>query len=86
MAFQNWNGVCNELTKINNPTPIITGTEDVVTIPPSNSLILAEKIPVTWLVQIREAGHGLMNQFPEKFTRIVVTFLDETTSEKQSKA
>lgn len=72
---KNWNGVCNQLTEINNPTLIITGTEDVA-IPSYNSLILAEKIPGAWLVQIREAGHGLMYQFPEKFTRIVETFLD----------
>jgi pimeloyl-ACP methyl ester carboxylesterase len=78
---KNWSGVCNQLTKINNPTLIITGTEDVA-IPPSNSLILAEKIPGAWLVQIREAGHGLMYQFPENFTRIVETFLDNTNSYK----
>ena len=78
---KNWNGVCNQLTEINNPTLIITGTEDVA-IPSSNSLILAEKIPGAWLVQIREAGHGLMYQFPEKFTRIVETFLDETKSDR----
>ena len=78
---KNWSGVCKQLTKINNPTLIITGTEDVA-IPPSNSLILAEKIPGAWLVQIREAGHGLMYQFPENFTRIVETFLDETKSDK----
>jgi pimeloyl-ACP methyl ester carboxylesterase len=82
---KNWNGVCNQLTKVNNPTLIITGTEDVA-IPSSNSLILAEKIPGAWLVQIREAGHGLMYQFPEKFTRIVETFLDETKFDKRSKA
>ncbi len=78
---KNWNGVCNQLTKINNPTLIITGTEDVA-IPPSNSLILAEKIPGAWLVQIREAGHGLMYHFPDKFTRIVETFLYETKSDR----
>lgn len=78
---KNWNGVCNQLTKINNPTLIITGTEDVA-IPSPNSLILAEKIQGSWLVQVREAGHGLMYQFPEKFTRIVETFLDATKSDK----
>ena len=82
---KNWSGVCNQLTEINNPTLIITGTEDVA-IPSSNSLILAEKIQGSWLVQIREAGHGLMYQFPEKFTRILETFLEETKSDKQSKA
>ncbi|MBA3751147.1 MAG: alpha/beta hydrolase [Nitrosopumilus sp.] len=74
---KNWNGVCNQLTKITQPTLIITGTADVA-IPAANSLILVDKIPGAWLVQIKEAGHGLMYQFPEKFTTIVETFLNES--------
>ena len=46
---------------------IITGTEDVA-VPAANSLILAEKIPGAWLVQIKGAGHGLMYQYPEQFS------------------
>jgi len=78
---KNWNGICNQLTKITQPTLIITGTEDVA-IPAANSLILVDKIPGAWLVQIKEAGHGLMYQFPEKFTIIVETFLNETENSR----
>jgi pimeloyl-ACP methyl ester carboxylesterase len=48
----NWSGVCSQLTKISQPTLIITGTEDVA-VPAANSLILAQKIPGAWLVQIK---------------------------------
>ena len=47
----NWSGICNELSKTSNPVLIITGTDDVV-VPTQNSLIIAGKIPASWLVQI----------------------------------
>jgi pimeloyl-ACP methyl ester carboxylesterase len=74
---KNWSGVYNQLAKITQPPLIITGTEDVA-VPTANSLIIVEKIPEAWLVQMKEAGHGLMYQYPEKFTRIIETFLNET--------
>lgn len=39
-------------------------------------IVLAEKIPGAWLVQIKGGGHGLMYQYPDKFSRIVLTFLE----------
>ena len=48
----NWNGVCDELTKLAKPTLIITGTDDNAYQPHENSLILAGKIPGSWLVEI----------------------------------
>jgi len=77
----NWSGVCNLLQKVNIPSLIITGTEDEA-IPSKNSLILADKIPGSWLVQIKDAGHGLMYQYPETFTDIVKTFLNVTGTTK----
>lgn len=49
-----------------------------MTMPPpaGNSLMIVDKIPVAWLVQIRDAGHGLMNQYPDQFNKIVSTFLE----------
>lgn len=38
--------------------------------------MIAEKIPAAWLVQIKGAGHGLIYQYPDKFGRIVLTFLE----------
>ncbi len=56
---------------------IITGTKDVA-VPANNSLILANKIPGAWLIQVKDAGHGLMFQYPQEFTAIVETFLNST--------
>lgn len=74
----NWNGICSQLSKISTPTLVITGTEDVA-VPPANSLIIAAKIPGSWLVQIRGAGHGLMYQYPDKLSKVLQTFLTTTT-------
>ena len=74
---RNWTGVCDQLQHISIPTLIITGAEDVA-VPAANSLILVEKIPGAWLVQIKAAGHGLMFQYPEKFSEIVKAFLSTT--------
>ena len=43
--------------------------------PAANSLMIAEKIPGASLVRIKGAGHGLMYQFPDKFSKVVSTFL-----------
>ena len=74
----NWSGVCGRLSKISIPTLVITGTEDVA-VPAANSLIIAAKIPGSWLVQIKGAGHGLMHQYPEKLSKVLQTFLTTTT-------
>jgi pimeloyl-ACP methyl ester carboxylesterase len=74
-AIANWTGTCNAISNITHPILIITGTEDAFT-PAPNSLMLVERIPVSWLVQIRDAGHGLMYQFPGEFNRVLMTFLE----------
>lgn len=72
-------GTCNELSKVTQPTLVIVGTDDVW-LPATNSLMIVEKIPGAWLVQIKNAGHGLMNQYPDKFSKVVSTFLESETS------
>jgi pimeloyl-ACP methyl ester carboxylesterase len=78
-AIFNWTGTCNKLKNISQPTLVIVGTEDVLT-PPANSLLITERIPGAWLVQIKGAGHGLMYQYPEQFNKVLQTFLSTTTS------
>jgi pimeloyl-ACP methyl ester carboxylesterase len=75
-AIVSWfaTGTCNALSNITQPTLVIVGTDDIWT-PAANSLMIVEKIPAAWLVQIRDAGHGLMYQFPDKFSKAVSTFL-----------
>jgi pimeloyl-ACP methyl ester carboxylesterase len=76
-AIANWTGTCNNklLSRITQPTLIIVGTDDAFT-PAVNSLMLVDKIPSSWLVQIRDAGHGLMYQYPDEFNKILMTFLE----------
>ena len=76
----NWDGVCEELTKLTIPALIITGTDDNYYQPHENSLILAEKIPGAWLVQIENAAHAVMDQYPDEIGKILQTFLSTTTT------
>ena len=71
----NWSGVCDELAKIAKPTLVITGTDDNLYVPHANALVIAGKIPGAWLVQIKDAGHAVMDQYPEEVGKIVNTFL-----------
>ena len=73
-AIINWVGTCDRLNKISNPTLVVVGTKDVITVP-ANSLMIAEKIPGAWLIQIQGGGHALMFQYPEEFSRVILTFL-----------
>jgi pimeloyl-ACP methyl ester carboxylesterase len=74
----NWNGVCDELAKLAKPTLAITGTDDNLYQPHVNSLKIVEKIPGAWLVQIKNAGHGVTDQYPDEIGKIVNTFLSTT--------
>jgi pimeloyl-ACP methyl ester carboxylesterase len=76
-AIFNWTGVCSKLNNITQPTLVIVGTDDVIA-SPINSLLITERIPGAWLVQMKGAGHGLMYQYPEKFSSILITFLSTT--------
>ena len=60
-ASVTWTGTCNTLSSITQPTLVIVGMNDD---PAPDSLTLAEKIPVSWLIRIGDAGHGLMYQHP----------------------
>src|SRR5918996_847409 len=68
-AAGNWEAY-DRLSNISNPTLVVAGTEDI-TAPPANSVMMAERIPGAWLVQMRGGGHGLMFQFPNEFSEIV---------------
>jgi pimeloyl-ACP methyl ester carboxylesterase len=76
----NWNGACDELAKIAKPTLVITGTDDNLYVPHANSLVIVGKIPGAWLVQIKDAGHAVMDQYPDEISKILQTFLSTTTT------
>jgi pimeloyl-ACP methyl ester carboxylesterase len=74
----NWSGICDQLRSISKPTLVIAGTNDIL--PVANSLVIASKIPGAWLVQIKGAGHDLMDKYPDKFNKVLQTFLSTTTT------
>ena len=76
----NWNGACDDLAKIAKPTLAITGVDDNFIVPHENSLIIASKVPAAWLVQIKDAAHGIIAQYPEKVGNIIETFLSTVKS------
>jgi len=76
----NWSGACDKLAKLAKPTLVITGTDDNMYQPHVNSLKIVEKIPGAWLVQIEDAGHAVMDQYPEEIAKILNTFLSSTST------
>ena len=76
----NWSGACDELAKLAKPTLVITGTDDNMYQPHVNSLRIVEKIPGAWLVQIKDAGHAVMDQYPEEIAKILNAFLSTTST------
>jgi pimeloyl-ACP methyl ester carboxylesterase len=71
----NWSGTCDELAKLAIPTLVMTGTDDNMYQPHVNSLKIVEKIPGAWLVQIKNAGHAIVDQYPAEVGEILNTFL-----------
>lgn len=74
-AISQWSGICKQLSDIDKDTLVIVGTEDNLA-PPSNSLQISSEIPGAWLIQIKNAGHPLEKQFPEKFSNVILVFLE----------
>ena len=74
----NWSGACDELAKLDKPTLVISGMDDNMYAPHVNSLKIAEKIPGAWLVSIKNAGHAVVDQYPEEVGKIMNTFLSTT--------
>ena len=78
-----WSGACGELAKLAKPTLAITGTDDNAYQPYVNSLKMVEQIPGAWLVQIKDAGHAVMDQYPNEIGKIFNTFLSTTAQSDQ---
>ena len=73
-AVEEWKGVYSKLSKIKAPALVITGLDDIL-VPSANSSLIAKKIKNSWLVQIKNAGHGIMYQYSKGFSSIIHTFL-----------
>ena len=64
---------CDRLSNITSSTLVVAGTEDI-TAPPANSVMMAERIPGAWLVQVKGGGHGLIFQYPNEFSEVMEIF------------
>ena len=77
LATGTWSvqGSCDRLANITQRTLLIVGDQDVV-LPAANSVMMAQKIPNSWLVIIQGTGHGMVWQVPNEFSAIIQTFLE----------
>jgi pimeloyl-ACP methyl ester carboxylesterase len=75
LASATWKGACDRLSSIMQPTLVIAGDQDLLA-PAVNSIMMAQRIPNSWLVIIQGTGHGMMFQVPTEFSAILQTFLE----------
>jgi pimeloyl-ACP methyl ester carboxylesterase len=73
-AAMKWVGSSSRLEQINLPTLILAGDSDII-VPPENSMILARAIKNSWLVRIRQGGHGIVYQYPNLIADEISIFL-----------
>jgi len=74
-ATARWRSPLDKLSAVPNQTLLLVGTADNV-VGTESSKTLAATIPGAWLVQFRNATHGLVLEMPNEFLRLVLTFLD----------
>jgi len=77
-AIGEWAGVWDRLKDIDCPTLFVTGAEDELT-PAQNAVMMADRVPASWLVRFPGAGHGLMYQDPHGLADVVLVFLGTGT-------
>jgi len=77
-AIGEWAGVWDRLKDIDCPTLFVTGAEDELT-PAQNAVMMADRVPASWLVRFPGAGHGLMYQDPQGLADVVLVFLGTGT-------
>jgi pimeloyl-ACP methyl ester carboxylesterase len=75
LASGTWKGSCDRLANITQPTLLIVGDQDVL-LPAANAVMMAQRIPNSWLVIIQGTGHGMAWQVHTEFSAIVQTFLE----------
>ncbi len=73
-AIADWPGTMSRLARLEQPTLLFIGQDDIIT-KPGKSLDICTMVPGSWLVRIKGGGHGLMFQDPQDMARIVGTFL-----------
>ncbi|HUI69013.1 MAG TPA: alpha/beta hydrolase [Spirochaetia bacterium] len=79
-AMMEWEGSYARLDKIEVPTLVICGNEDVV-FAPQNSILLAAGIRNARLVQIPDGGQGVIFQYPDLVADEMASFFKKTEVE-----
>lgn len=74
-ATTHWKTPMDRIAAVTNQVMFVVGTADTVVYPES-SKALSAAVPGAWLVQFKNATHGLMYETPKGFSRVVLTFLD----------
>ena len=74
-ATTQWKTPLDVVPLIQNQVLLVVGTSDTV-VGVDSSATLASLIPGAWLVQFKNGSHVLMDEVPEAFAQIVLTFLD----------
>ena len=64
------------LNEIKQPTLVVNGINDIM-VATLNSVCMAQNIPNAQLILYPDAGHGAQFQYPERFLKHAVQFLDE---------
>jgi pimeloyl-ACP methyl ester carboxylesterase len=77
LAVGTWRGSCERLSSIAQPTVVIVGDQDSLA-PPANSIMIAQRIPNSWLVIIEGTGHGAIWQVSNEFTAYIQNVLETT--------
>lgn len=76
-AIKNWGlQAPQDLSIVKQPVLIVNGDNDKM-VPSSNSLVLKNKIPNSEIILYKDAGHGGIFQYNEKFVKSALAFLEK---------
>lgn len=75
-AYRRWDNPFAHLNAIKQPTLVLNGVDDIM-VPSINSRHLAQNIPNAQLLIYPDAGHGAQFQYPERFLKHAIQFLEE---------
>jgi pimeloyl-ACP methyl ester carboxylesterase len=78
-AMRSYAGTYSRLGQINQPTLVLHGTADRL-VDPRNAELLARRIPSARLELLEGAGHSLVTDQPERYSELIIRFLDRIST------
>jgi pimeloyl-ACP methyl ester carboxylesterase len=67
----------HRLGRLTVPTLVLVGTNDVV-LPPGNTVVLSHAFPNATMVEVSDAGHAMMYQYPRQLAARIDAFIDSS--------